>query len=100
MRTDLLPLCDKDYSAMSSSLAPKAMFISGIDRQRNVIRYAQNRDSCAVGNTVRSLRRLDDYLSQESRSPKICCSSVGTIHLAVTTDRRDVHILRSGQPRY
>ena len=96
MRTDLLPLCDKDYSAMSSSVAPVAydssieyfrcghewcgrcyskslgyvtpvkggrpsdvvnepccpqhshpMFISGIDRQRNVIRYACPEPDCA-----------------------------------------------------
>ncbi len=95
MRTDLLPLCDKDYSAMSSSVAPVAydspieyfrcghewcgrcyrkslgyvtpakgghlsdvvnepccpqhrypMFISGIDRQRNVIRYACPEPDC------------------------------------------------------
>jgi hypothetical protein len=96
MRSDLLPLCDKDYSAMSPSLAPMAhdpsieyfrcghewcprcysnslgyvtpvkggrptdvvnepccpqhsrpMFISGIDRKRNVIRYACPEPDCA-----------------------------------------------------
>jgi len=95
MRSDLLPLCDKDYSAMSSSVVPVAsdssidyfrcehewcgrcyskslgyatpvkggrpsdvvnepccpqhshpMFISGIDGQRNVIRYACPEPDC------------------------------------------------------
>jgi hypothetical protein len=96
MRTDLLPLCDKDFTAMNSSVAPVAydspieyfrcghgwcgrcyskslgyvtpvkggrpsdvvnepccpqhshpMFISGIDRQRNAIRYACPEPDCS-----------------------------------------------------